>query len=195
MTALTDHSGGGFRVGMLLSDTRYRSTTIQIFALFAVFVAGYWLVDNVIANLAALGKEFGFQFMAQPANYDINQQPIDYNSRDSNARAAVVGILNTLLVAIVGCALATLIGVLAGVARLSRNWIVARLMTVYIEGVRNVPVLIQILLVAAVINETLPQPRAFRGENPEASMLFDAVAITDGASICRARSGRTARSG
>jgi general L-amino acid transport system permease protein len=178
MTAVTDHSGGGFRFGMLLSDTRYRSTTIQIIALVAVFVAGYWLVDNVIANLAALGKEFGFQFMAQPANYDINQLPIDYNSRDSNARAAVIGILNTLLVAIVGCALATLIGVLAGVARLSRNWIVARLMTVYIEGVRNIPVLIQILLFAAFINETLPQPNAFRGENPEASMLFDAVAIT-----------------
>ena len=68
---------------------------------------------------------------------------------------------------------------IAGVLRLSKNWIVARLMTVYIEGVRNVPVLLQILLWGAVFEETLPAPRAFRGEMPEASMLFDAIAATN----------------
>ena len=179
MTAATDiRPGEEFRLGMLWTDSRYRSVTLQIIALFAVFTAGYWLVGNVVQNLADLGKEFGFSFMANPAQYDINQQPIPYDSTDSHARAAVVGMINTLLVAVVGCALATLIGVLAGVARLSKNWIVAKLMTVYVELVRNIPVLVQILLFSAIITETLPQPRDFRGDDAEASMLFDAVAVT-----------------
>ena len=72
--------------------------------------------------------------MAEPSSYDINQQPIDYTSRDSHSRAAVIGMLNTLLVAVVGCFLATVFGVIAGVLRLSKNWIVRKLMTVYVEG-------------------------------------------------------------
>jgi len=162
MTTATDtnlHGTQPFRIGMLLSDTRYRSITIQIIALVVFLTAGYWLVDNVIQNLAALGKEFSFRFMMDPASYDINQTLIDYSSRSSHATAAVVGILNTLLVAVMGCILATIIGVVAGVLRLSNNWIVSKLMTVYIEGVRNVPVLIQILLLAAIFDEFLPSPR------------------------------------
>ena len=167
-----------FRIDMLWNDSRYRSTFLQIIALFAFFSLLFLLVDNVRDNLAALGKSFGFDFMTQPSSYDINQQPIDYTSRDSHSRAAVLGLLNTLLVAVVGCFLATIFGVLAGVARLSKNWIIRKLMTVYIEVVRNVPVLIQILLFSALITETLPQPRDFRGEDAGASMLFDAVAVT-----------------
>jgi len=178
-SAVTDPPERQFRLGMLWTDTRYRSITIQIIALFVVFFAGYYLIGNVVDNLAALGKEFGFSFMTQPASYDVNQQLIDYNSRDSHSRAAVLGMLNTLLVAFTGCILATIFGVLAGVGRLSKNWLVAKLMTVYVEGVRNVPVLIQILLLSAVISETLPQPNAFRGASATASMLFnDSVALT-----------------
>ena len=169
-----------FRIDMLWNDSRYRSSFLQIIALIGVLIALLYLVNNIQVNLAKLGKEFSFGFMTTPSSYDINQQPIDYSSRDSHARASVIGMLNTLIVAVVGCFLATIIGVLAGVARLSKNWIIRQLMTVYIEVVRNVPVLIQILLFAAVINETLPQPRAFRGENPEASMWFwESVAATN----------------
>lgn len=177
-TAVTDPPPQGFRIGMLWTDTRYRSITIQIIALFAVFAAGYILVGNVIDNLAALGKTFGFDFMTQPASYDINQQLIDYTSRDSHARAAVVGMLNTLLVAVTGCFFATIIGVLAGVGRLSKNWLVSKLMGFYVEVVRNIPVLIQILLIAAVINESLPQPKDFRGADASAHMFLDAFAFT-----------------
>ena len=152
----------GFRIGMLLSDTRYRSYTIQVIAMFVAMLGFAWLVDNTIKNLAALGKDFSFSFLWQPASYDINQTLIDYTSRSTNFRAAMVGILNTLLVAVLGCATATLIGVLAGVLRLSKNWLVARLMTIYVETMRNVPVLIWILITAAVINEFLPAPNQFR---------------------------------
>ncbi len=159
MTAITDPPKGEFRIGMLLSDTRYRSVTIQIIAMVVFMLAVGWLVNNVINNLADLGKDFSFRFMVDPASYDINQRLIDYTSRSTHATAAVVGILNTLLVAVMGCILATIIGVIAGVLRLSHNWIVSKLMTVYIEGVRNVPVLIQILLLAAVFDEFLPSPK------------------------------------
>jgi general L-amino acid transport system permease protein len=167
MTAITDPPKAEFRIGMLLSDTRYRSLTIQIIALILVMLGVAYLVNNVIQNLAALGKDFDFGFLADPASYDINQRLIEYSSRSSHATAAVVGMLNTLLVAIMGCALATVIGVIAGVLRLSKNWIIGRLMSVYVETIRNIPVLIQILLLAAVFDEILPTPR-----QAEAMSLF-----------------------
>jgi len=180
MTVTTETPQASFRIDMLWNDSRYRSTFLQIIALILVLLAGLWLVDNAVQNLAILGKEFSFSFMPQPSSYDINQRLIEYTSRSSHSTAAVVGLLNTLLVAVVGCFLATLFGVLAGVLRLSNNWIVSRLMTVYIEGIRNIPVLIQILLLSAVINETLPQPSAFRGENATASMVLgDSIAVTN----------------
>jgi general L-amino acid transport system permease protein len=148
-----------FRIDMLWNDSRYRSTFLQIIALVLVMLSILWLVNNVAQNLAALGKDFSFGFMSGPSSYDINQRLIDYTSRSSHSTAAVVGLLNTLLVAVIGCILATLIGVTAGVLRLSNNWVVSKLMTVYIESVRNVPVLIQILLFSAVLDETLPHPK------------------------------------
>jgi general L-amino acid transport system permease protein len=164
---------------MLWNDSRYRSSFMQIVALILVMLCVFWLVDNVAKNLAALGKDFSFDFMSAPSSYDINQRLIEYTSRSSHSTAAVVGLLNTLLVAVMGCILATFIGVTAGVLRLSNNWIVSKLMTVYIEFVRNVPVLIQILLLAAVLDEVLPAPNEFRGENATSSMWFGAIAATN----------------
>ena len=148
-----------FRLGMLLSDTRYRGYTIQVIAFMLLMLFFGWLITNTINNLEALGKEFGFGFLGETASYDINQRLIEYTSRSTHARAAVVGILNTLLVAVLGCILATVIGVIAGVLRLSKNWLVAKLMSVYIETVRNVPVLLQIILFSAIINETFASPK------------------------------------
>ncbi|MEM8790629.1 MAG: ABC transporter permease subunit [Pseudomonadota bacterium] len=152
-----------FRLSQLIYDTRYRSMTIQIVALFAFMLAVGWLVNNTINNLAALGKEFSFAFLWQPAGYDVNQRLLEYTSQSTHGRAAVMGILNTLVLAVVGCITATIIGVLAGVARLSNNWIVARIMTVYVEAFRNVPTLLWIILFVALVNEVLPAPREFRG--------------------------------
>jgi len=170
----------GFRLGMLLYDTRYRSLTIQVVALMGFMLGVGWLASNAAANLAALGKPLGFGFLWDPAGYDINQRLIEYTSQSPHWRAAAVGILNTLLVAVLGCILATILGVLIGVARLSNNWLVARIMSIYVEMFRNVPVLLWIVFAMAIFIETLPAPRAFRGENPEASMfLWDSVALTN----------------
>ncbi len=159
MTAATAAPADNFRLGMLLSDTRYRGYTIQVIAFMLLMLFFGWLISNTISNLEALGKEFGFGFLGETASYDINQRLIEYSSRSTHARAAVVGILNTLLIAVLGCILATVIGVVAGILRLSKNWLIARLMTVYIETVRNVPVLLQIILFSAIINETFASPK------------------------------------
>ncbi|GHA50035.1 amino acid ABC transporter permease [Amylibacter ulvae] len=180
MSVITDPPQQGFRISQLLYDTRYRSMTIQIIALIGFLVAFGWLINNTLANLAALGKPLGFGFLWEPAGYDINQRLIEYNSQMSNARAALVGVLNTLLVAVLGCIAATILGVLIGVLRLSKNWLVSRLMTVYIEGFRNVPVLLWILMAMAIFIEIFPQPRDFRGEDPVATMkIFETVAVTN----------------
>ncbi|PID35381.1 MAG: amino acid ABC transporter permease, partial [Rhodobacterales bacterium] len=105
---------------------------------------------------------------------------LEYNSQSTHMRAAVIGLLNTLLVAVMGCALATFIGVFVGVLRLSKNWIISRLALVYVETFRNVPVLLWISLAVVAFSHTLPSPRDFRGANATASMnFFDSVAITN----------------
>jgi general L-amino acid transport system permease protein len=163
MTIAAEAPRESFRIDMLWNDSRYRSTFIQTVALMLVMLGFAWLANNAIQNLAALGKDFRFGFLWETSSYDINQRMIEYTSQSTHGRAALVGILNTLLIAVLGCITATILGVLAGVARLSKNWLVARLMAVYVEAFRNVPVLIWILIVAAVINDTLPAPNAFRG--------------------------------
>jgi general L-amino acid transport system permease protein len=168
-----------FRLSMLLYDTRYRSLTIQAIALIAFMLVAAWLVNNTIQNLSALGKDFDFGFLWSRAGYDIGQTLIPYSNDSTHARAAVVGILNTFLIAIMGCILATVIGVLAGVLRLSRNWIVARLATVYVDTFRNIPVLLWILAIMAILTDVAPAPTAFRGDNATASMLFGSVAVTN----------------
>ena len=180
MSTLTDPPKPAFRLSQLIYDTRYRSITIQLVALVLMVLGIGWLVNNTVQNLAALGKDFNFGFLDNPAGYDINQKLIDYDSQMSHGRAALVGILNTLLVALLGCVTATVIGVIAGVLRLSKNWVVSRLMAVYVEGFRNVPLLLWIILIFSIMSESMPQPRDFRGDEPAASMILsDSVAVTN----------------
>ncbi|NDK35994.1 amino acid ABC transporter permease [Rhodovulum sulfidophilum] len=180
MTSHPDLPRETFRLRMLIFDTRYRSLTIQIVTLAGFMLLVSWMISNTVQNLAELGKPIEFGFLGNQAQYDINQTLIAYTSRDTHLRAAVVGLLNTLLVAFLGCALATVMGVAIGVLRLSRNWLVARLMTVYVELFRNVPVLLWILFFMAILIESLPPPNAFRGEDATASMLLgDSVALTN----------------
>ena len=169
-----------FRLSMLIYDSRYRSMTIQIVVLILFLLGFFWLANNARLNLEALGKPIDFTFIGQTAGYDINQTLIEYDSTYSHGRATLVGLLNTLLVAVMGCLTATLIGLVGGVLRLSNNWLISRIVILYVEIFRNVPVLLWIVVAMLSIASALPNPRAFRGENPEASMiLFDTVAATN----------------
>ena len=171
--------GQPFRLSQLIYDTRYRSMTIQVVTLVLVCIGIWWLLSNLLANLSNLGLEPNFSFLSSRAGYDIAQSLIPYNNGMSHGRAAVVGILNTILVAAMGCVTATILGVLAGVLRLSKNWVVSKLMAVYVEAFRNVPLLLWIVLIYAVMTESMPQPREFREGGSAAMLLFDSVAITN----------------
>ncbi|QPH52515.1 amino acid ABC transporter permease [Pontivivens ytuae] len=181
MTAITDtQPDEGFRLSQLIYDTRYRSLTIQIIALILVLSGLGWLIRNAVRNLEAAGQDFNFGFLSNTSGYDIGQHLIEYSSQSTHLDATIVGLLNTLLVAVLGCIACTIIGVFMGVLRLSPNWIVRNIARVYVEVFRNVPTLLWIILVFAVLTESTPAPRAFRGEDPAASMLFfDSVAITN----------------
>ena len=188
MASVAEAPKASFRLSMLIYDTRYRSVTIQVIVL-ALFVAFLiWLTNNTIANLAQRDKDINFSFLFQRAGYDIDQQLIPYTNDSTHGRALFVGLANTLSVAFVACVFATVLGVVVGILRLSKNWLVSRLMTVYIEIFRNVPLLLWIILAFVVLGETRPQPKDFKvteemiaaGEAPAASMLFDqSVAITN----------------
>ena len=188
MAMATDVPKDSFRLSMLIYDTRYRSYTIQIVVLILFAMAVAWLLNNTVQNLAVRGKQFDYSFLWQRAGYDIGQQLIPYTNDSTHFRALLVGLLNTLVVAFWGCIFATILGVIVGVLRLSNNWLIGRLMTIYVEIFRNVPLLLWILLSYVILSETTPQPRDFRvtdemaaaGEEPAASMmLFDTVAVTN----------------
>ena len=179
MTTITDPPQESFHLSMLLNDTRYRSYTFQVIALLALVAAFAYLLSNLFANLAAAGLNISYEFLGEPAGYDINQRLIEYTSQSTHWRATIVGVLNTLLVAFLACATATVLGVIAGVLRLSNNWLISKLMSWYVEAFRNVPVLIWIIIIFTIMTAVLPGPRAFRGDEPEASMVLGMFAFTN----------------
>lgn len=146
-------------VSRLWNDKETRSVIIQIIAITAIFGFLFYIARNAFLNLEAIGKDLSFNYLWQPSAYDINQHLIEYNSRSTHFRAMLVGIINTCLVAVCGIILATIMGFLLGVFRLSKNWLISRLAYVYIEYVRNVPVLLHILLIHGIIVHSLPVPK------------------------------------
>ena len=108
-----------------------------------LFIA--FIVSNTIANLQSANLASGYKFLKDTASFDINQRLIEYSSTSTYRRALVVGGLNTILVAALGIAMATLLGFVAGVLRLSPNFLINRIVGIYIEVTRNVPVLLQII--------------------------------------------------
>jgi general L-amino acid transport system permease protein len=141
------------------NDRRVRSILYQAGVLGVVVLLGAYLVSNTLTNLESRNIATGFGFLWREAGFGVSESPIEYSPADSYARVLLVGLLNTLKVSIAGIVLATIIGTIAGVARLSRNWLVARFATVYVETLRNIPVLLQLFFWYALITEALPGPR------------------------------------
>jgi general L-amino acid transport system permease protein len=117
------------------------------------------LITNTAANLRKQNIASGFGFIDRTAGFDVSQHLIDYDNSMTYGRAFLVGLLNTLLVAGFGIVLATTIGFIIGISRLSTNWLVARLATVYVETVRNVPLLLQLFFWYFAVLKSLPVPR------------------------------------
>src|ERR1700712_404864 len=134
------------------------------FGLQILFVAvlvwiGYEIVANARANLQAQRITSGFGFLDNTAGFDVSQNLIPYSGSDTYTRVFLVGLLNTLLVSIIGIFFATVIGFLVALGRLSPNWLLSRISGGYVELVRNLPLLFQILFWYLAVLAALPNPR------------------------------------
>jgi len=141
------------------NDPRYRALFFQVLVLALVIAGGVFLVNNTLANLARQGIASGFDFLGRTAGFSISMSLIEYAEENSYFRAFLVGLLNTLLVAGIGVVIATIIGFTVGIARLSQNWLIAKLAAVYIETLRNIPLLLQLFFWYFGVLRNLPRPR------------------------------------
>ena len=141
------------------SDPRFRNIVWQVVVLGVVAAIVWYLVQNTSRNLAARRIATGFAFLGRTAGIPIGEALIDYDpSVNTYGRALIIGLLNTLKVAVVGVVLATILGTVVGVARLSKNWLIARLSAVYVEVIRDIPVLLQLLFWYTAL-QGLPVPK------------------------------------
>jgi len=151
----------------------FRSLVYQIAAVLLVVAAGWYLVHNTLQNMRVRGIQSGFDFLLQPAGFAISESLLEFDSAHTYLWAYVVGLSNTLRVAIVGIVLATILGTLVGIGRLSKNFLVRTLCGVYVETFRNVPLLLQLFIWYFVLTEFLPPidealqplPRVFFSKN------------------------------
>ena len=139
-------------------DPVLRGLAIQALLLLAVLGAGWWLFDNTRQNLSRQGIASGFGFLDHTAGFAIVMHLIPYSEASSYGMAFAVALINTLLVTVLGITFATTIGFIVGVARLSSNWLVARLAALYVEILRNVPLLLQIFFWYFAVLRALPAP-------------------------------------
>ena len=138
---------------------KVRSAVYQLAVLALVIWFAAEFAINAKANLEARNLRFGLDFLSDPASFGVSQALIPYSEQDSYTRVFLVGLLNTLLVSGLGIVLATMIGFVIGIARLSPNWLVARLAGGYVELIRNLPLLFQILFWYLAVLLALPGPR------------------------------------
>jgi general L-amino acid transport system permease protein len=141
------------------NNPQIRALFYQLLLLAIVLWFGYQFWLNARDNLAAQGIISGFGFLDTTAGFDVNQSLIAYDRSDTYARVFFVGLLNTLLVSGLGIVLATMLGFVIGIARLSPSWLLARLAGGYVELIRNLPLLFQILFWYLAVLGTLPGPR------------------------------------
>jgi general L-amino acid transport system permease protein len=145
--------------GSFLYRREVRQAIYQILLVVSLFALFYMIATNAAENLRRQNIASGFGFLDRVSGFDISQNLIDYSNTSSYGRALQVGLWNTVLVAIIGIPLATILGFTAGIARLSKNWLVAKIATVYVEVIRNMPLLLQLFLWYFGVLKSLPGPR------------------------------------
>jgi len=141
------------------NDPKYRSLFFQAVLLALVVWGGMTIFNNTSANMERQGISSGFGFLQTTAGFGIITHLIDYTESSSYGRAFLVGLLNTLMLSFLGIIAATTIGVIVGVSRLSKNWLISKLATVYIETFRNIPLLLQIFFWYFAVLRSLPSPK------------------------------------
>jgi len=141
------------------NDPKIRALVFQALLIGVVVMFGFYLINNTLHNMEQRGISTGFAFLDNEAGFGVTQSLIEYDETHTYGRTFFVGLLNTLLVAVLGIISATLLGFVMGVARLSRNWLIARIATVYIEIFRNIPLLLQIFFWYFAVGLNLPRPK------------------------------------
>ena len=134
----------------------FRNLVYQLIAVALVIALGAYLMHNTLQNMRLRGIQSGFDFIAQPAGFSIGESVVPFDSAESYGKAFLVGLSNTLRVAIIGVVLATLLGTLVGIGRLSHNFLLRTLCGAYVEVFRNVPLLLQLFIWYFILTETLP---------------------------------------
>ena len=126
-------------------NVRFLQGLAQVLFVFLLALTAGFLYANVSANLARQGLTVGYDFILNPASFDIGESYISYQASDSYSRALLVGLVNTLVVTALGILLTTVVGIVAGVARLSSNWLISQLAAAYVGVIRNTPLIIQLM--------------------------------------------------
>ena len=134
----------------------FRNLVYQLIAVALVIALGAYLMHNTLQNMRLRGIQSGFDFITQPAGFSIGESVVPFDSAESYGKAFLVGLSNTLRVAIIGVVLATLLGTLVGIGRLSHNFLLRTLCGAYVEVFRNVPLLLQLFIWYFVMTELLP---------------------------------------
>ncbi len=156
--AVTDISTGRRGVS-LLYDPKARGLVFQAVMLTALLVFVWWIIGNTAENLRRSNIASGFGFLAGRAGFDLSQTPVAFTSDSTYFRAFVVGVLNTVIVSILGIITASALGFAVGVGRLSHNWLIRKLSTVYVETFRNIPPLLVIFFWYLGVLSVLPDPK------------------------------------
>jgi len=153
-----------------INDPVVRGYFFQLVLIVALALFFWWIASNTAANLERQNRSTGFDFLWFPAGFDIGFSLIPYDRSSLYIDAFFVGLLNTLLVAVLGIILATILGFLVGVARLSSNMIIRQLATVYVEVLRNIPLLLQILFWYGAVLKAMPNVK-------QSYVWFDSVVL------------------
>ncbi|MGI8929665.1 MAG: amino acid ABC transporter permease [Candidatus Limnocylindrales bacterium] len=189
-------------------NVRVLRIVAQVVTLAVVLVIGWWLFNNLLTNMRQTRLSFGFEFLDSTAGFEIGETLVPYSATDRYRDAFLAGIANTLLISLIGIILATILGILTGVARLSNNWLVSKIAAGYVELMRNTPLLVQLVLIYAVMLQLpaiassielpgsiflnqrglfLPRPVAEPGFGLWLAALIGGVAITIGLRVYASR--------
>jgi general L-amino acid transport system permease protein len=152
-----NNRSGGARNYLYRAEVR--QVLYQLLLVLALAALFWMIVNNTVTNLRNQNIASGFDFLDYTAGFDISQTLIDYKNTSSYGRAILVGLVNTLVVASIGIVLATALGFVVGIARLSSNWLIAKISAVYVEVARNVPLLLQLFFWYFAVLRNLPGPR------------------------------------
>ncbi|MEE4136881.1 MAG: amino acid ABC transporter permease, partial [Desulforhopalus sp.] len=142
-----------------LRDPDKLAILYQLLTVIGIGLLSYYLISNTLTNLEKQNISTGFSFLEREAAFEIGETLISYSAADSYGKALLVGFLNTLIVSFIGIVLTVLLGTVLGIARLSSNWLVARLSAIYIEVFQDIPILLQLFFWYAFFYEILPGPR------------------------------------